>query len=69
MMLIDLALVLVGAATRLSQILTGLPKRYAGTIRLGLTTDTDDATGAPRAASGAAIIQLMGLPVRARRDW
>ena len=48
-----LLLVLVGAATRLSQILTGLPKRYAGTIRLGLTTDTDDATGAPRAASGA----------------
>ncbi len=40
-----LLLVLVGRATRLAPYLVGLSKRYAGTIRLGARTDTDDATG------------------------
>lgn len=37
--------VLVGRATRLAPYLVGLDKRYTGVIRLGATTDTDDATG------------------------
>ncbi|GBD33419.1 tRNA pseudouridine synthase B [bacterium HR33] len=40
-----LLLVLVGPAVRLSRYLVGLPKVYRGAIRLGETTDTDDATG------------------------
>lgn len=40
-----LLLVLVGPAVRLSRYLAGLPKLYRGAIRLGETTDTDDATG------------------------
>lgn len=38
-------LVLVGAATRLSQYLMELPKIYEVTIVLGMETDTDDYTG------------------------
>ncbi|MBD0321736.1 MAG: hypothetical protein ICV87_15475, partial [Gemmatimonadetes bacterium] len=41
-----LLLVCVGQATRLSEYLTGLPKSYAATLRLGEATDTDDLTGA-----------------------
>jgi len=37
----------IGRATRLSSHLTGHDKTYAATIRLGLTTDTDDAMGQP----------------------
>jgi tRNA pseudouridine55 synthase len=40
-----LLLVCVGQATRLSEYLTGLPKAYAATLRLGEATDTDDLTG------------------------
>lgn len=40
-----LLLVCVGPSTRLSEYLTGLPKAYAATLRLGETTDTDDLTG------------------------
>ena len=40
-----LLVVLVGRATRLSRYLVGLPKRYTGVIRLGVTTDTLDRTG------------------------
>ncbi len=40
-----LLLVCVGQATRLAEYLTGLPKSYAATLRLGETTDTDDLTG------------------------
>ncbi len=40
-----LLVVLVGRATRLSQFLVGLPKKYTGTIRLGVSTDTHDLTG------------------------
>jgi tRNA pseudouridine55 synthase len=37
--------ILVGAATRFSEELTGGPKRYRATIRLGSTSATDDAEG------------------------
>jgi len=37
--------ILVGHATRLAPFLVGLPKRYVGTIRLGVVTDTDDREG------------------------
>lgn len=40
-----LLLVLLGRATRLARYLLDSPKVYEGTIRLGLTTDTDDVTG------------------------
>jgi len=40
-----LLLVCVGAATRLAEYLTGLPKTYVATMRLGEATDTDDLTG------------------------
>jgi tRNA pseudouridine55 synthase len=59
-----LALV-IGRATRLARFVPSAPKRYAGTIRLGITTTTDDAAGEvtsrhagplpdPRAIAGAA---------------
>jgi tRNA pseudouridine55 synthase len=38
-------LVLLGRATRLAQFLVGLSKRYEGSIRLGVATETDDRTG------------------------
>ncbi|HEX3219733.1 MAG TPA: tRNA pseudouridine(55) synthase TruB [Candidatus Limnocylindria bacterium] len=37
--------ILVGAATRFSEELTGGRKRYTATIRLGATSDTDDGEG------------------------
>ncbi len=40
-----LLIVLVGRATRLSRYLVGLPKRYTGSITLGVETDTADHTG------------------------
>ena len=40
-----LLLVCVGSATRLAEYLTGLPKTYVATMRLGQATDTDDRTG------------------------
>ena len=42
-----LLVVLVGRATRLARFVSLLPKRYAGVIRFGTETDTDDAAGAP----------------------
>ena len=46
-----LLVVLVGRATRLARFLLDLPKTYDGTMRLGLTTTTDDHTGQPLRAS------------------
>ena len=46
-----LLLVCVGAATRLAEYLTGMPKTYVATLRLGEATDTDDLTGEVVAAS------------------
>lgn len=40
-----LLLLCLGPATRLSEYLTALPKRYTATLRLGIATDTDDRTG------------------------
>ena len=37
---------LVGRATRLMPFVTGLDKRYTGELRLGVRTETDDASGA-----------------------
>lgn len=48
-----LLVMLVGRATRLSRYLTGLGKTYVGRIRLGVATDTEDATGKPTATSEA----------------
>jgi tRNA pseudouridine55 synthase len=48
-----LLLVCVGAATRLAEYLTGLPKTYVATMRLGAATDTDDLTGEVVASSEA----------------
>lgn len=41
-----LLVLLVGRATRLATFAAEWPKSYEGVIRLGITTDTDDATGA-----------------------
>jgi tRNA pseudouridine55 synthase len=66
-----LLVVVVGRATRLAPFAAGWTKRYEGTIRLGVTTDTDDPTGEPvatsdgwraldRAAVAAALEQFRG---------
>jgi tRNA pseudouridine55 synthase len=41
-----LLVLLVGRATRLATFAAAWPKTYEGVIRLGITTDTDDLTGA-----------------------
>jgi tRNA pseudouridine55 synthase len=48
-----LLVIMVGRATRLAPFAAGWPKAYDGVIRLGATTDTDDATGATVATSQA----------------
>ena len=71
-----LLVVVVGRATRLAPFAAGWRKSYAGTIRLGTTTTTDDATGelvsssdaweaVDRAAVEAAFAGLRG-PIRQR---
>ncbi len=45
--------VVVGRATRLARFAAGWPKTYEGVARLGTTTTTDDATGAPLVTSSA----------------
>ncbi|MBF4614559.1 tRNA pseudouridine(55) synthase TruB [Curtobacterium sp. VKM Ac-1376] len=44
----------IGPSTRLLTHLVGLDKTYTATIRLGVSTDSDDADGAPTAAAGVA---------------
>jgi tRNA pseudouridine55 synthase len=46
-----LLVLLVGHATRLRPYVEGEPKVYDATIRFGVETDTDDATGAPTRAA------------------
>ena len=46
-----LLVLVVGRATRLAQFAAGWRKEYRGTMRLGVTTTTDDRTGAPVATS------------------
>src|SRR4051812_50165346 len=48
-----LLLVCVGRATRLAEYLTGLPKTYVATMRLGEAADTHHPTGEGAAPSGA----------------
>jgi tRNA pseudouridine55 synthase len=48
-----LLLLCVGTATRIAEQLVGLDKRYLATMRLGIETDTDDATGTPVAGPSA----------------
>jgi tRNA pseudouridine55 synthase len=40
-----LLLLCLGRSTRLAEYLTGLPKSYSATLRLGIVTDTDDREG------------------------
>ncbi len=61
-----LLVVLIGPATRLQRYLVGLPKRYEGTLMLGVATDTGDPSGRPvaedeawRALGDEAIAQAM----------
>ena len=49
-----LLVVVVGRATRLATFASGWTKTYEGVIRLGVTTDTDDATGAVTGSAPAA---------------
>lgn len=49
-----LLVVLVGRATRLARFVEGQAKTYRATVRLGVRTDTDDATGEPVGGSGGA---------------
>lgn len=46
----------VGPATRLLTYIVGLDKTYAATIRLGVTTDSDDADGVETARADAAAL-------------
>lgn len=46
-----LLVVLTGPATRLARLANDWEKRYEGTIRFGMTTETDDPTGASLARS------------------
>ncbi len=70
-----LIIVLVGRATRLARFVAALPKRYTGLIRLGVTTDTDDRSGAVIAtddgwstvSSGALATQMAALTGRQRQ--
>jgi tRNA pseudouridine55 synthase len=48
-----LLVLVVGRATRLAQFASGWRKAYRGTMRLGVTTTTDDVTGAPVTTSDA----------------
>jgi tRNA pseudouridine55 synthase len=51
----------VGRATRLLGHLTGSDKEYLATVRLGQTTDTDDAQGAITSNTGAAGVSDSGI--------
>ncbi|GAA1639519.1 tRNA pseudouridine(55) synthase TruB [Microbacterium flavum] len=46
----------VGPATRLLTFVVGLDKTYEATIRLGVTTDSDDADGTPTATADPAVL-------------
>lgn len=50
-----LLLLCVGNATRIAEYLTARDKRYTATVRLGVTTDTDDCTGTVLARAEAAV--------------
>lgn len=50
-----LLILVCGRATRLASFLSAAEKTYDATIRLGLSTDTDDADGQPIGAAAAAL--------------
>ncbi len=58
--------VLVGPCTRLQARLQGFDKVYTGTIRLGVKTDTGDATGRVVATAPVPPLTLEGLGARLR---
>jgi tRNA pseudouridine55 synthase len=51
-----LLMLCVGSATRIAEYLSDLDKEYSATVRLGVTTDTDDLTGAPLAEADAGAV-------------
>jgi tRNA pseudouridine55 synthase len=51
-----LLMLCAGSATRVAEYLSGLDKEYVATVRLGVTTDTDDLTGAPVAEADAGAV-------------
>jgi tRNA pseudouridine55 synthase len=53
----------VGPATRLLTYLVGLDKTYAATIRLGVSTDSDDADGTVVAVADAAVVAALAPDV------
>jgi len=56
-----LLVLLVGGATRHQHTLQGHEKSYEATIRLGLKTDTGDATGKPIATAAVPVLERSGL--------
>lgn len=56
-----LLLLCVGRATRIAEYLSGLPKSYRATLRLGVSTDTDDRTGEVVARADAAHVSEADL--------
>lgn len=52
-----LLLLCVGSATRIAEYVTAMDKGYTATVRLGVTTDTDDHTGAIIAEADAASVR------------
>lgn len=55
----------IGPSTRLLTHLVGLGKTYTATIRLGVSTDSDDADGTPTAAVGVASADVSESAVEA----
>lgn len=61
----------IGRATRLARFLTASRKQYAGTLQLGVTTDTYDATGQTRRqrpAGGIGLADVQGGAARLTGD-
>lgn len=56
-----LLLLCLGRATRIAEYLSGLDKRYSATVRLGVATDTDDATGSVTAERDARAIGMADI--------
>jgi tRNA pseudouridine55 synthase len=57
--------ILVGRATKLSEHLSGSDKVYAGTIRFGVTTDTDDTDGTVIASGDASTLDFAAIEASA----
>ncbi len=53
----------IGPSTRLLTHLVGLDKTYTATVRLGVSTDSDDADGTPTAAVGTAAADVSDAAV------